>query len=299
MKGLYSEATGFTQLMITLFVAFSLMLFLLGLQYVGLWIIYKPASFAEFNFLLSNNVNLLKLMQATQAVGLFIFPAFIASFLLTKTNVSHYLSLKNTANIHLYMLVVMAAVFALPPVNVLAKLNEAITFPPFLQNFELWARGLENEAKIVTDRFLSVSTIPDLLINILVIAVLAAVGEELIFRGVLQRIFINWTQNETLGIWITAFVFSALHFQFFGFLPRLLLGAYFGYLLVWTRTMWAPILAHFIHNGIMVLVFYLHYNGYITINPDEVGINDMLWLALASGILFLGMVYLIRVRCKM
>jgi membrane protease YdiL (CAAX protease family) len=73
-----------------------------------------------------------------------------------------------------------------------------------------------------------------------------------------------------------------------------LLGAYFGYLLVWSRTIWLPILAHFLHNGIAVIAFYLHFNGYIGINPDEVGVNDMLWTSTVFGILFLGILYVIR-----
>jgi len=294
LKGIFSHDNGFTQLTIALFVAFSSLIALFGLECVALWIIYKPASLESFNALITGDIALLKLSQALQAFALFIFPAFITAFLLTKTTVSDYLSLKNKANITVYMLVALAAIFALPSVNALAELNNAITFPPFLHGFEVWARSLEDAAQELTEKFLSVSGIPGLLLNIFVVAVLAAVGEELIFRGVLQRIFTNWTKSETLGIWLTAFVFSVVHFQFFGFLPRLLLGAFFGYLLVWTRTIWLPTLAHFIHNGVSVVAFYLHHNGYIQANPDEVGTSGMLWLSAVTTVLFLGIVYWIQ-----
>ncbi len=294
LRGFYSDANSFTQLMITLFLAFSSLLFLFSIECVLLWAIYQPASWETFNTMMANDISLLKLSQAIQAIGFFVLPAFVAAFLLTENSVTDYLSLKNTAKIDLYLLVAMAAILLLPLVNTLAALNEAVTFPPFLHDFEVWARTLEEEAKILTERFLSVSTISGLFVNILVIAVLAAVGEELIFRGVLQHIFTRWTKNQTLGIWITAFVFSVMHFQFFGFLPRLLLGVYFGYLLVWSRTIWLPVLAHFTHNGIAVVAFYFYHNQEIAVNPDEVGVNDMLWASAVCGIPFLAILYFIR-----
>ncbi|MDR1699083.1 MAG: CPBP family intramembrane metalloprotease, partial [Prevotellaceae bacterium] len=211
LKGIYSQANGFTQVMITLFVSFSSLILCMAAQFFVLWFVCKPESWEVFNEMMSNDISLLKLTQAVQAIGLFIFPAFIAAFLLTENSISDYLSLKNAANIDLYILVAMAAIVALPLVNSLAELNNNISLPAFFQGFENWARELENSAKELTEKFLSVSTIPGLLVNLFVIAVLAAVGEELIFRGVLQRIFSHWTKSETLGIWITAFVFSVVH----------------------------------------------------------------------------------------
>jgi len=92
----------------------------------------------------------------------------------------------------------------------------------------------------------------------LIVAVVPAVGEELLFRGVLQKIMIAWTKNPHFGVWITAFLFSALHLQFFGFFPRMLLGALFGYLFLWSKSLWLPILGHFINNGTVVLASYFY-----------------------------------------
>jgi uncharacterized protein len=103
------------------------------------------------------------------------------------------------------------------------------------------------------------------------IAILPAIGEELMFRGVIQRIFTNWTKNYHWGIWISAFLFSAMHMQFYGFLPRMLLGGMFGYLLVWSGTMWVPILAHFVNNTMGVLGYYLIDKGTITKDIEEWG----------------------------
>jgi len=89
------------------------------------------------------------------------------------------------------------------------------------------------------------------------IAILPAIGEELLFRGVLQRIFANWTKNIHLGVWIAAILFSAMHMQFYGFLPRMMLGVLFGYLFVWSGSLLLPILCHFINNGSAVIYAYV------------------------------------------
>jgi hypothetical protein len=91
------------------------------------------------------------------------------------------------------------------------------------------------------------------------IAVLPALGEEFLFRGVLQRLFIEWTKNRHFGVWIASFIFSFIHFQFYGFIPRFLLGLYFGYLLVWSSSIWVPVVAHLINNGFAVI--YYHFAG--------------------------------------
>jgi membrane protease YdiL (CAAX protease family) len=107
--------------------------------------------------------------------------------------------------------------------------------------------------------------------NIFMIAVLPALGEELLFRGVIQRIFTSWIRNYHWGIWIAAFLFSAMHMQFYGFLPRMALGAMFGYLLVWTGTMWVPILAHFVNNTMGVLAYYFISKGVISKDIEQWG----------------------------
>ena len=88
------------------------------------------------------------------------------------------------------------------------------------------------------------------------IALLPAVGEELIFRGIIQRILKNLFRSGHLSVWVTAFVFSAIHFQFYGFLPRFILGLVFGYLFLWSETLWLPVIAHFINNGVLLLLVY-------------------------------------------
>jgi membrane protease YdiL (CAAX protease family) len=109
----------------------------------------------------------------------------------------------------------------------------------------------------MTKQLLVMKSIPVLLINLLMLAIIPAVGEEFIFRGCLQKIFGRWIGNYHIAIWITAIIFSGIHFQFYGFMPRMLLGALFGYLLVWSGSLWLPILAHFMNNGVAVVTAYV------------------------------------------
>jgi hypothetical protein len=144
-------------------------------------------------------------------------------------------------------------------------------FPESLSGIENWMRTMEDAAEMMVKKFMKVENISGLLFNIFMIAVLPAIGEELMFRGVIQRILTNWSKNYHWGIWITAFLFSAMHMQFYGFLPRMALGAMFGYLLVWSGTMWVPILAHFANNTMGVIGYYLIDKGTISKDVEEWG----------------------------
>ena len=143
--------------------------------------------------------------------------------------------------------------------------------PEALSGIENWMRTMEDAAELMVEKFMKVETMPGLFFNIFMIGMLPALGEELMFRGVIQRIFTNWTKNYHWAIWITAFLFSAMHMQFYGFLPRMVLGAMFGYLLVWTRTMWVPIVAHLANNTMGVMGYFLINKGVVTKDVDELG----------------------------
>jgi len=96
-----------------------------------------------------------------------------------------------------------------------------------------------------------------MILNLFIIAILPAVGEEFFFRGVLQKILIRLFKSVHVAIWVTAFIFSAIHFQFFGFVPRFILGLIFGYLFFWSGTLWLPVISHFINNAVPVIMSYI------------------------------------------
>jgi membrane protease YdiL (CAAX protease family) len=125
--------------------------------------------------------------------------------------------------------------------------------PDFLAPVETWMKEKEESATRLTELFLSENNLLSLLANLLVIAATAAIGEEMFFRGALQRIIGKWSKNPHLIIWSVAILFSAFHLQFYGFLPRMLLGAFFGYLVYWSKNIWLPIFAHFMNNALAVI----------------------------------------------
>jgi membrane protease YdiL (CAAX protease family) len=129
-----------------------------------------------------------------------------------------------------------------------------------------------------------------LLIALVIIAVLPAIGEELVFRGLIQNELFRGTKNIHVSIWIAAFLFSAIHIQFFGFVPRLLLGALFGYLYYWSGNLSLAILAHFVNNAVSVVALYLYQHGKFTFDiesPESAPPNVVIVSTLiTAGLLF-------------
>ena len=155
-----------------------------------------------------------------------------------------------------------------------------------MSGVENWMRSSENYAGELTSAFLTVTSIKGLLFNIVLIAVIPAIGEELLFRGVLQRIFTEWFKNPHWGIWIAAILFSAIHMQFFGFLPRLFLGLFFGYLLEATGSLWIPIVAHFINNLTGVLLSFFVAKNALPESTNDFGMTGETWVyGIIGGIL--------------
>ena len=125
------------------------------------------------------------------------------------------------------------------------------------------------------------------------IAIIPSVGEELFFRGLLQRLFSEWFRNVHIAIFVTSFLFAAIHMQFYGFLPRMMLGILLGYLFYWTGSIWIPVFAHFLNNGSAVILSFLINRGTISSGYEDFGATENLFL-IASSILFTGgLLYLV------
>ncbi|MEM8966974.1 MAG: CPBP family intramembrane glutamic endopeptidase, partial [Bacteroidota bacterium] len=142
--------------------------------------------------------------------------------------------------------------------SVVIEWNMNLDFSQLSPAFENWARGKEEELKELTEYLTRFDSIAGLLIGLVVIAVLPAVGEELLFRGLVQPKLQQLFGNAHVAIWLSAICFSAIHLQFYGFFPRLLLGALFGYLFYWSGNLWYAIFAHFVNNGFTLLMLYLY-----------------------------------------
>jgi hypothetical protein len=228
-----------------------------------------------------------------ESIGLFVVPPFILAMLYHE-NIGEFLQINRSARSQTYFLAAISLLIVIPFINFLGSLNSQMKLPESFSGIENWMKTMEDSAEIMVEKFMKVEHISGLMFNIFMIAILPALGEELLFRGVIQRIFTNWAKSYHWGIWIAAFLFSAMHLQFYGFLPRMVLGAMFGYLLVWTGTMWVPILAHFVNNTIGVLSYYLMDKGIISKEIEEWGTgSEQFPIALLSFVLAGLLLYLI------
>lgn len=222
--------------------------------------------------LANNQIGFLRISTILQDVLLFIFPAIATACVICRKP-AELLSIMSTPNLKQVILVVAILFTAVPAMELVIRWNADIHFPEVLAGFEQTARNLEDKASALVTMMLSSNTsVMGLILNILIIGVLAGFSEELLFRGCFQRLLTTGGVNPHTAIWIVAIIFSLFHFQIFGFVPRLLLGAYFGYLLLWTRSVWTPILAHVLNNSIYVVSAWTNIrNG----NPADMDTTDI------------------------
>ncbi|MFP4619912.1 MAG: CPBP family intramembrane glutamic endopeptidase [Bacteroidales bacterium] len=210
--------------------------------------------FATRDFL--DKMHLVKYFQMIQTIGLFVFPPLIIARLYSE-GVWNFLGFPSQPKIASVSAVIIMIFVALPFINFLSHLNQSLPFPESLESLEKYLINREEDAREMTHRFLDADNIQQLFVNLFMIAVLPAFGEEMVFRGILQKLFALWSRNIHWGILIAAILFSAMHIQFYGFLPRLALGLLFGYLFFWSGSIWLPILGHFVNNASAVVYYYI------------------------------------------
>lgn len=197
----------------------------------------------------------LRIATVLQDCIIFILPAVISALLISPM-AARFLGIDSGFRLSQLLLAMLGMIASIPAMNALVKFNEQLILPESLSAIESWMRAAEEQAQESVGILLGQSTVGSLIVSLLIVGVLAGVSEELFFRGALQRIFMSGRMNVHVAIWLTAFVFSAFHLQFFGFLPRLLLGAYFGYLFYWSKSLWLPIVMHVFNNSMVVCVMW-------------------------------------------
>jgi len=228
--------------------------------------------------------NDIKMAQALAVCGIFILPALLAAILCSRRPVADYyatqpLSRKNVKRI------IAASLTLLPCINLIHYYNKMLRLPSWMSGIEKWMQDAEAAAEQAMELLLKADSLGGLAINIVIVAILAALSEEFIFRGLLFKWLRDTISNLHWVVWITAILFSAIHLQFYGFIPRLLLGAWLGYLLIWTGSLWAPILAHFANNLMGVLLYYRYADSDEEFMM-EVGTGSTLWFSIAGAIIF-------------
>lgn len=254
---------------------------------VGLEVLQNPVAISEGD---RQAVFLLKLMQIMQAIGLFMAP-FVIYRILTHDR-TYSLSVRQ-AHAPLILLFVLIMLSAFPFINILAEWNNGIKLPESMAGLETWIRNTEAQAEALIKTFLQMETTGDLLFNLLLIALVPAIAEELFFRGLMQPLFLRTFRNATAAIWITAFCFSFFHLQFLGFVPRLILGAVLGYAAHWSGTLWLPIAGHFVNNAAAVLVSWFIGVEALESEFETLGAHREDWVfALGSALLLITGMYL-------
>ena len=216
---------------------------------------------------MSTDTELIRLMQGFVSTGVFIAAPLFYYFIFLRNDNVFKRVLDNPSLLHLGLGII--SLFAVQPlIEILYNWNQQLSLPAFAQNIESWMRASEDSAEILTKKLLEMPTTAELISNILVVALIPAIGEELMFRGIIQQIF-QKKYSYHVAIWISAILFSAMHMQFYGFLPRLALGALFGYLLVFSGSILVPITAHFINNGAQVIITYMQQHKIIALTEEE------------------------------
>jgi membrane protease YdiL (CAAX protease family) len=236
----------------------------------------------------------LMLLQAINHLGTFLLPALAYWYIIERRNWEQFnvRPLWAVASLGLVSLIVIAF---MPFDGLVIEWNQNIHLPQTLAPLEQWIRDKEKSLEGITRYLTTFSSPTQLIVALLVIAVIPAIGEEVLFRGILQRNFSYWTRNVHLGIWLAAILFSAIHIQFLGFFPRMLLGALFGYLYVWSGNLWVPIFAHFVNNGFTVVMVYMHQRKVVSVDIEN---NELVpvWGAMLSLALTLGLMYFFKQR---
>jgi membrane protease YdiL (CAAX protease family) len=196
----------------------------------------------------------MKIIQMAYGLGGFGFAGLLA---MKFAHLQPLETLKKTGTLPSLLIAGFVALTALPLVSFTGYLNSQLVLPDFLSGLQDWIEAREEVSQGLILQFLQQSEPIDLVINLVMIAIIPAIGEELFFRGFLQRVFQS-RYSAHVSIWLAAAIFSAIHLQFLGFVPRMLLGALFGYLVFWSGSVWPAIVAHAINNGTAVVISYMY-----------------------------------------
>jgi membrane protease YdiL (CAAX protease family) len=167
------------------------------------------------------------------------------------------------------------------------EINVALDIGKYFPDVENWMREMQDKNDYIITQFMTTVSPMGLLVNLIVVAVLPAVGEELLFRGVLMNWLSKVMSNIHINILISAAIFSAIHFQFYGFIPRFMLGIILGYAYYFSQNLWVPMLLHFINNAITVIIYYWINVNNLEVNPEDFGSVDSKLYVVISGVFML------------
>jgi membrane protease YdiL (CAAX protease family) len=241
------------------------------------------------------NTMFLKIAQLVITVVTFFVPVVLLCKMCAMKSTA-FVKADKRFTLRLLLLVMIVIISIQPFMNATAEWFSGWSLPSSFSWLERSLKEMEKQNLDLVSRFLDVHSVGGLLFNILVVAIAPAICEEFFFRGGLQQVFAE-KMNRHSAIWLTAVIFSAVHMEVSGFLPRVVLGACFGYLFVWSGTIWLPVIAHFINNLGGVVIEYLIYNHMAAKSIEKIGAGDTLWITCCGLILFgAALVFVFRQR---
>lgn len=243
-------------------------------------------------------ISFLKYIQTISQFALFILPPIVFAYLVN-IKIFEYLKLNFRFSLAQLILSVLLIYVSLPFLSWIGSLNQQMVLPEFLAGLENWMKTTEESASQQIIAFLNVKTFWAIFFNFIMIALIPGIGEELLFRGVLIRLFKKWFGNVHIAVIVSAILFSALHMQFYGFFPRFALGLILGYTFVWTSSLWIPIILHFLNNATILMIYYVNTTDVIMDQEIEsFGSSDNIFVILMSFIFSFILLYLINNQKK-
>ena len=227
-----------------------------------------------------NDIVMLKIGQGLSSLLIFVAPPLIL-YGFTRHEPMRAIGFRKSVSAWMLFIGVAVMFASLPVTNQLTIWNEKMSLGAFKALVDL-LKQMEDTAGDLTERMLQVDTVWELLFNLLVIALIPALGEELTFRGMLQQALVKGCKNAHVGIFLSAAIFSFIHFQFYGFLPRMFLGLLLGYMFYYSGSLWTSILMHFVNNGAAVVVAYFEQRNQISTSVEDFGATDSPIVLVAS-----------------
>lgn len=228
-----------------------------------------------------DSLNFIRVMQVFQSVFIFLVPALLCAYLFNEDG-CQYLKIKKAVNLKVLIYSIILIVAIQPLISFTGYYNKMMTLPESLSELEQSMQAMENSAAALLERLMADHS-PDVVIaNFIVIAVAAGITEEFFFRGSLQQLVKKICHNRHVTVWITAFIFSFIHFQFYGFVPRMLLGALLGYIFLWSGNLWIPVIVHTLNNALSVALYYKFHSTPVYDRLESFGTGDTVWATVAS-----------------
>ncbi|MBQ4549117.1 MAG: CPBP family intramembrane metalloprotease [Bacteroidales bacterium] len=229
------------------------------------------------------SLNSLRFMQISSQIFTFVLPPILYAMLINE-NPKESLGIKNVSY-HWFIIGFLMMYAILPLNNVFAEWNAGLKLPESMSRIEELIKEMYESSAVVLEKLVNVNTFGGFVINLIMIAGLAALGEELLFRSIIQTSLIKTCKNAHVGIIIASAIFSFIHFDFYAFIPRLVLGMLLGYMFYYSRSIWVSMFMHFVNNATAVVIYYLNNIGVTNVDVETFGQTQLLPLLISIALM--------------